>query len=158
MLDTQERIKGEYYEYKKIKFSTSLPLFHLIIYMVECGMSVKEIVEDTKMQIISQSKDEMIKLCSEYMKLTYPFYTIIKKREFKYFSYGSLYFSISVEKKNDIITEISVKPADTWNNPNLVRIDSIDIEDTVCQCLFDFYVCINLAALSNNNKDDTSQS
>ena len=82
------------------------------------------------------------------MSLTYLFYVIINKREFKYFSYGALYFSISVEKENDIITEISVKPTDTWNNPDLVKIDGIDIEDTIYKCLGDFYSCINLAALS----------
>lgn len=148
LFDTQERIKGEYFEYKKIKFSTSLPIFHLILYMVECGMSEKEIVEDLKTQISSSSKDDLRTLCSEYLSLTYLFYVIINKREFKYFSYGALYFSISVEKENDIITEISVKPTDTWNNPDLVKIDGIDIEDTIYKCLGDFYSCINLAALS----------
>ena len=48
MFDTQDRIRSDFFEYKHMKFSTSLPLFHLILYMVECGMSVDEIVEDLK--------------------------------------------------------------------------------------------------------------
>lgn len=147
LFDSQDRIRNGYFEFKNLGFSTSLPLFHLIIYMVECGMSVNEIVEDLKLQISSQSKAEMRTLCSEYMRLAYPIFAIMNKREIKYFSYGVDTYSISVRKENDIITEISVNIAESWDSAGLVIIDELDIDDTVRRCLGDFSSCINLAAL-----------
>ena len=147
LFDSQDRIRKSFYGNDELKFSTTLPIFHLIIYMVECGMSVDRIVEDLKRQIISQSKAEMKTLCSEYMRLVYPFYAILNKAEIKYFSYRANIYSISVEKENDIITEISVCPADSWDTADLVEIDGLDIDDTIRRCLGDFSSCINLAAL-----------
>lgn len=151
MFDTQDRIRSDFFEYKHMKFSTSLPLFHLILYMVECGMSVDEIVEDLKTQITHTSKGEMRTMCQEYMSLTYPLYAIMKKGEFSEFSYGTDKYSISVKCENDIITEISVSPAMSWVSSSLVKIDGLDIEETVRWCLSEFSTCINLAALWDKN-------
>lgn len=147
LFDSQDRIRNTYFEYKKMNFSTSLPLFHLIIYMVECRMSVDEIVEDLKLQISSQSKAEMRTLCSEYMRLAYPLYAITKQREIKFFSYGANIFEVSLKRENDIITEISVSPAETWDASSLVKIDGLDIEETIRLCLSEFSTCVNMAAL-----------
>lgn len=145
--DSQDRIRKSFFKCENIKFSTTLPLFHLIVYMVECGMSVNEIVEDFKPDFRPQSKAEMRILFSEYMKLAYPFYAIMNKSEFEYFSYGADHFSISINKEDGIIVEISVSPAESWDCANLVKIDNLDIEDTIRKCLSDFSSCINLAAL-----------
>ena len=110
-------------------------------------MSVNEIVEDFKPDFRPQSKAEMRILFSEYMKLAYPFYAIMNKSEFEYFSYGADHFSISINKEDGIIVEISVSPAESWDCANLVKIDNLDIEDTIRKCLSDFSSCINLAAL-----------
>ncbi len=147
LFDSQDRIRNTYFEYKKMNFSTSLPLFHLIIYMVECRMSVDEIVEDLKLQISSQSKAEMRTLCSEYIRLAYPLYAITKQREIKFFSYGANIFEVSLKRENDIITEISVSPAETWDASSLVKIDGLDIEETIRLCLSEFSTCVNMAAL-----------
>ena len=135
-----------------MKFSTSLPLFHLILYMVECGMSVDEIVEDLKTQITHTSKGEMRTMCQEYMSLTYPLYAIMKKGEFSEFSYGTDKYSISVTSEDNIITDISVSPAVSWVSSSLVIIDGLDIEETVRWCLSEFSTCINLAALWDKQK------
>lgn len=147
LFDTQERIKSAYFECHGMKFSTSLPIFHLIIYMVVCGMSVNEIVADLKTQIIHVSKAEMRIMCQEYMKLTYPLYAIKEKSEFADFSYGACKFSISLKKDNDIITEITVSHAESWISSQLVKIDGQNIEDTIRWCLTEFSTCINLAGL-----------
>lgn len=152
LFDSQDRITKSYFESSKMKFSTSLPLFHLITYMVECGMSVDEIAIDLKPQIDSQSKAEKRTLCSEYMRLAYPFYAIMNKREISYFSYGEDIYSISVEKENNIITEISVNTAMSWDTASLVKIDKLDIEETIRRCLDDFSSSINLAALLDKRK------
>ena len=150
--DTQDRIRSEFFEYKHMKFSTSLPLFHLILYMVECGMSVDEIVTDMKSQITHSSKGEMRTMCIEYMRLTYPIYAIMNKREFTDFSYGADKYSISLKCENDIITDISVSPAVSWVSSSLVKIDGLDIEEIVRRCLSEFSTCINLAALWDKQK------
>ena len=152
LFDTQDRIRSNYFEFKHMKFSTSLPLFHLILYMVECGMPVDEIVTDLKSQITSMSKGEMSIMCQEYMRLSYPIYAIMKQREFTEFSYGTSKYSISVKSENGIITGISVSPAVSWVSSSLVIIDGLDIEETVRWCLSEFSTCINLAALWDKQK------
>lgn len=147
LFDSQDRIRESFFEYENMKFSTSLPLFHLIIYMVECGMSVDEIVKDFKPNITTQSKAEKTLLCSEYIRLTYPLYAIMNKGEFDCFSYGANKYSIYVKRENDIITEISVNPAESWVSSNLVKIDGLDIEETIRWCLSEFSTCVNMAAL-----------
>ena len=152
LFDSQDRIRKSFFEYENMKFSTSLPLFHLIIYMVECGMSVDEIVTDFKPNISTQSRAEMRLLCSEYIRLTYPLYAIMNKGEFDFYSYGADKYSISVKRENDIITEISVNPAETWDSSILVKIDRLDIEETIRWCLSEFSTCINMAALWDKQK------
>lgn len=151
LFDTQERIRSDYYEYKHMKFSTSLPLFHLILYMVECGMSVDEIVTDLKSQITHPSKGEMRNMCQEYIKVMYPLYSIKEKGNFSYIQYGSDYFLISEITNNNIITGIKVEYVYSWVNP-VVKIDGMDLEEVIRWCLSEFSTCINLAALWDTKK------
>lgn len=151
LFDTQERIRSDYYEYKHMKFSTSLPLFHLILYMVECGMSVDEIVTDLKSQIKSMSKGEMRNMCQEYIKMMYPLYSIKEKSNISCIQYGSEHFSISEITNNNIITGVEVEPVYSWINP-VVKIDGMDLEEVIRWCLSEFSTCINLAALWDTKK------
>lgn len=151
MFDTQDRIRSDYYEYKHMKFSTSLPLFHLLLYMVECGMPVDEIVSDMKLQITHTSKGEMRNICQEYIKLMYPLYSIKEKSNIRCIQYGSDHFSISEIKNNNIITGVEVEPAYSWVSP-VVKIDGMDLEEVIRSCLSEFSTCINLAALWDTKK------
>jgi hypothetical protein len=109
-------------------------------------LSVDEIVNDLKTQITLTEKRETSILCPEYMKLTYPLYAIAKNRSISYFSYGTEHFSISEKKDNNVITEVEVGPANSWDNSE-VKIDGMKIEEVVRWCLDNFSSCINLAAL-----------
>lgn len=149
--DTQDRIRSDYYQDKHIKFSTSLPLFHLILYMVECGMPVDEIVADLKSQITHTSKGEMRTMCQEYIKMMYPLYSIKEKRNISCIQYGSEHFSISEITNNNIITGVEVEPVYSWVNP-VVKIDGMDLEEVIRWCLSEFSTCINLAALWDKQK------
>lgn len=149
--DTQDRIRSDYYQYKHIKFSTSLPLFHLILYMVECGMPVDEIVADLKSQITHTSKGEMRTMCQEYIKMMYPLYSIKEKRNISCIQYGSEHFSISEITNNNIITGVEVEPVYSWVNP-VVKIDGMDLEEVIRWCLSEFSTCINLVALWDKQK------
>ena len=149
--DTQDRIRRDYYEYKHMKFSTSMPLFHLILYMVECGMPVDEIVTDMKSQITHTSKGEMRNMWQEYIKIMYPLYSIKVKSNISCIQYGSEHFSISEIKNNNIIIGVEVEPVYSWVSP-VVKIDGMDLEEVIRSCLSDFSTCINLAALWDTKK------
>jgi hypothetical protein len=147
MFDTQERIKKDYFEYRNMKFSTSLPIFHLIIYMIECGLSVDEIVADMTSQITNISRGEMIIKLPEYLKIRYLFYAIKEKKRIAYFMHGVGKFVVSERKEEDIITEIDISPAMQWESNTIVNVVGMNIEETVRWCLDVFTTCINTAAL-----------
>lgn len=147
MFDTQERIKKDYFEYRNMKFSTSLPIFHLIIYMIECGLSVDEIVADMTSQITNISRGEMNIKLPEYLKIRYLFYAIKEKKRIAYFRHGVGKFVVSERKEEDIITEIDISPAMQWESNTIVNVVGMNIEEIVRWCLDVFTTCINTAAL-----------
>lgn len=147
MFDTQERIKKDYFEYRKMKFSTSLPIFNLIMYMIECGLSVDEIVADMTSQITNISRGEMNIKLPEYLKIRYLFYAIKEKKRIAYFMHGVGKFVVSERKEEDIITEIDISPAMQWESNTIVNVVGMNIEEIVRWCLDVFTTCINTAAL-----------
>lgn len=147
MFDTQERIKKDFFEYQNLKFSTSLPIFHLIIYMIECGLSVDEIVADMTSQITNISRGEMNIKLPEYLKIRYLFYAIKEKKRIAYFMHGVGKFVVSERKEEDIITEIDISPAMQWESNTIVNVVGMNIEEIVRWCLDVFTTCINTAAL-----------
>ena len=147
MFDTQERIKKDFFEYRKMKFSTSLPIFNLIIYMIECGLSVDEIVADMTSQITTISRGEMNIKLPEYLKIRYLFYAIKEKKRIAYFMHGVGKFVVSERKEEDIITEIDISPAMQWESNTIVNVVGMNIEEIVRWCLDVFTTCINTAAL-----------
>ena len=147
MFDTQERIKKDFFEYRSMKFSTSLPIFHLIIYMIECGLSVDEIVTDLKSQITNVSRVEMDIKLPEYLRITYLFYAIKKKKRIRFFMHGVGKFVVSERMEGDIITEIDISPAMQWESNTIVNVVGMNIEEIVRWCLDVFTNCINTAAL-----------
>ena len=147
MFDTQERIKKDFFEYQNLKFSTSLPIFHLIIYMIECGLSVDEIVADMTSQITNISRGEMSIKLPEYLKNRYLFYAIKEKKRIAYFMHGVGKFVVSERMKEDIVNEIDISPTNQWDNKSIVNVVGMNIEETVRWCLDVFTTCINTAAL-----------
>lgn len=143
--DTNDRIKKDVYEYQDIKFSTSLPLFHLIIFMIESGMSPDEIVADLNTKIGRKLTREMRIDISEYMRLMYPFYAL-KNEIFRYISYYDVHFYISTTKNNGIITNIQTVETMSWDN-SVVILEKNNIEEVIKWCLDSFSSSINTAAL-----------
>lgn len=73
--DTDSYFKAPEYCYSKGSMPTSLPLFHLIIYMMECGMPVEKIEEDLRSLndfIFQNSNGYSIQY--KIIKLLYPVY------------------------------------------------------------------------------------
>ena len=73
--DTFDRLQSDTFSFKQFHFATSLPIFQLIIYMVECGMSINQITQDlqftTRRYENIREKDEYER---EYVKLMFPLY------------------------------------------------------------------------------------
>lgn len=153
MFDTQERIKKDFFEYQNLKFSTSLPIFHLIIYMIECGLSVDEIVADMTYQITNISRGEMNIKLPEYLKIRYLFYAIKEKKRIAYFMHGVGKFVVSERKEENIITEIDISPAMQWESNTIVNVVGMNIEETVRLCLDKFTISINTAALWDKQEE-----
>lgn len=71
--ETKFYIKQEEYIYSGGSMSTSLPLFHLIIYMMESGMSTKAIQDDL-LSLCNEVFQYSNEIEIEFIKLMYPVY------------------------------------------------------------------------------------
>ena len=81
------------------ELSTQLPIFKLIIYMTELGMSYADIKKDLELQ----KKQNLI----EYIKLIYPLYLICEEVPKSIFDIGGKHINIQFEKKENVISSIN---------------------------------------------------
>ena len=86
---------------QKIELSMELPIFKLLIYMTELGMSYADIDEDLLLKTNYNSID--------YLKLIYPLCCISKSSPAKIFEIGSKRIEVIFEKKDNVITKIDVE-------------------------------------------------
>jgi hypothetical protein len=99
--DVHHRIKQNKYEINdKLCLSTSLPIFKLILYMIEFGMSIGDIQEDLSYHIGYNVK--------EYLKLVFPLYAMEKKKKNKVFDLETDLIQAKLEFSEDLATSVSV--------------------------------------------------
>lgn len=84
-----------------IELSMELPIFKLLIYMTELGMSYADIDEDLSLKTNYNSID--------FLKLIYPLCCISKSSPAKIFEIGSKRIEVTFEKKDNVITKINVE-------------------------------------------------
>lgn len=114
--DTTDRIKNDYIEMcgQGWGVSTSLPLFHLIIFMIECGLSIKEIIQDLSY------KREYSDV--EYATLLYPLFYMMKK-PFEYLRDSKdniFYFEPEKNQDGDLI-KLKTNPTNSYREVHLVE-------------------------------------
>lgn len=85
---------------QEIFFSSNLPLFKLIVYMTELGMSFGDIDVDLDCK---ERYNE-----SEYLKIMYPFYFISKKRPKQYFACKDGNKMVELIKDKQIVVDIRI--------------------------------------------------
>ena len=85
----------------EIELSMELPIFKLLIYMTELGMSYADIDEDLSLKTNYNSID--------FLKLIYPLCYINKQSPAKIFDVGSKRIEVVFEKKDNVITKIDVE-------------------------------------------------
>lgn len=97
------------------ELSTQLPVFKLVIYMTELGMSYVDI-------------DEMLGrwqtngISSEYLKLIYPLYLILDSNPQNLFEYGLSYFQVQLKKEENIIVAIDIKNSSFNNKASSINV------------------------------------
>lgn len=119
--DTNSRIKHDYIEMcgQGWGVSTSLPLFHLIIFMIECGLSIKEILQDLSYK---REYNDV-----EYAILLFPLFYMIKK-PFEYFRDSKnniFYFDTEKNQDGDLIKP-KINHTNTYREDYLVQIENLN--------------------------------
>ena len=121
--------------------STQLPIFKLIIYMVELGMTYKDIDDELKLQ---NNKNKLI----EYIKLIYPLYLISDKSPKYAFDAERTSISVELEIKDNVVFSIN-----TTNNISYNDISSVNVlsKNYASFCLL-LANHIDLAGFNRSNK------
>lgn len=144
--DTDSYFNGFEYSYFGGSMPTSLPLFHLIIYMMESGMSVEKIEED-----LQSLNDFIFQISNGYsiqykvIKLLYPVY-ITKSPNIEYIKAYNATYNFWLERRGNSC-EVVVAIADGYNGDAILSIRQEDIEKTVKLFLKTLSISANLSAL-----------
>ena len=97
--DTKERCPKDVLKVNSMSFSTELPIFSLVLLMIECSMDNDSIVNE----LTSSFNYDLI----EYLRLIAPL-CFLNKHNPKYVSFGDDIFDISTKAEGGIIDEITV--------------------------------------------------
>lgn len=144
--DTDSYFNGFEYSYFGGSMPTSLPLFHLIIYMMESGMPVEKIEEDLR-----SLNDFIFQISNGYsiqykvIKLLYPVY-ITKSPNIEYIKAYNATYNFWLERRGNSC-EVVVAIADGYNGDAILSIRQEDIEKTVKLFLKTLSISANLSAL-----------
>lgn len=144
--DTDSYFKVSKYCYSKGSMPTSLPLFHLIIYMMECGMPVEKIEEDLRSlnDFIFQSSNGY-SIQYKIIKLLYPVY-ITNSPNIEYIKAYNATYNFWLNRREDGY-EVAVIPVTILEGDLEGFIGREDIGDTIIPFLKYLSISANLSAL-----------
>ena len=144
--DTDSYFNGFEYSYFGGSMPTSLPLFHLIIYMMESGMSVEKIEEDLRSLndfIFQNSNGYSIQY--KIIKLLYPVY-ITNSPNIEYIKAYNATYNFWLERRENSC-EVVVAIADGYNGDAILSIRQEDIGKIIKPFLKTLSISANLSAL-----------
>ena len=144
--DTDSYFNGFEYCYSKGSMPTSLPLFHLIIYMMESGMPVEKIEEDLRSLndfIFQNSNGYSIQY--KIIKLLYPVY-ITNSPNIEYIKAYNATYNFWLNRREDGY-EVAVIPVTISEGDLEGFIGREDIGDTIIPFLKYLSLSANLSAL-----------
>jgi len=144
--ETDSYFKVSKYCYSKGSMPTSLPLFHLIIYMMECGMPVEKIEEDLRSLnnfIFQTSNGYSIQY--KIIKLLYPVY-ITNSPNIEYIKAYNATYNFWLNRREDGC-EVAVSPVTISEGDLEGFIGREDIGDTIIPFLKYLSISANLSAL-----------
>jgi len=119
--DTTYRIKNDYIEMcgQGWDVSTSLPFFHLIIFMIECGLSIKEIIQDL---LYKREYSDI-----EYASLLYPLFYMMKN-PFEYLrdSKNNIFYFEPEKNQDGDLVKLKINPTNSYREDRLVEIANLN--------------------------------
>ena len=144
--DTDSYFKVPEYCYSGGSMPTSLPLFHLIIYMMESGMPVEKIEEDLRSlnNIIFQLSNGY-SIQYKIIKLLYPVY-ITNSPNIEYIKAYNATYNFWLERTENSC-KVVVANADGYNGDAILSIRQEDIGETIIPFLKYLSISANLSAL-----------
>ena len=144
--DTDSYFNGSEYCYSKGSMPTSLPLFHLIIYMMESGMPVEKIEEDLQSlnNIIFQLSNGY-SIQYEIIKLLYPVY-ITNSPNIEYIKAYNATYNFWLERTENSC-KVVVENVVGYNGDAILSIRQEDIGETIIPFLKYLSISANLSAL-----------
>lgn len=144
--DTDSYFKVPEYCYSGGSMPTSLPLFHLIIYMMESGMLVEKIEEDLRSlnNIIFQLSNGY-SIQYKIIKLLYPVY-ITSSPNIEYIKAYNATYNFWLERTENSC-KVVVANADGYNGDAILSIRQEDIGETIIPFLKYLSISANLSAL-----------
>lgn len=134
---------------KTITLSTSFPIFHLLVYMIESGMTKEEIKQtfiDTEKSPLLEGQTTLI----EYLTLVYPIYRKFYQ-DLQRIMVTNKVFSFNVENTKRTETSVTVKPIMTHNHFGVPTLLGNDIGNVILDFLDKISPSINLSALHAGN-------
>ena len=145
-IDTDDYFNGFEYSYFGGSMPTSLPLFHLIIYMMESGMPVEKIEEDLRSlnNIIFQISNGY-SIQYKIIKLLYPVY-ITNSPNIEYIKAYNATYNFWLNRREDGY-EVAVIPVTISEGDLEGFIGREDIGDTIIPFLKYLSISANLSAL-----------
>ena len=145
-IDTDDYFNEFEYSYFGGSIPTSLPLFHLIIYMMESGMPVEKIEEDLRSlnNIIFQLSNGY-SIQYKIIKLLYPVY-ITNSPNIEYIKAYNATYNFWLERTENSC-KVVVANADGYNGDAILSIRQEDIGETIIPFLKYFSISANLSAL-----------
>lgn len=144
--DTDSYFNGSEYCYSKGSMPISLPLFHLIIYMMESGMPVEKIEED--LQSLNNIIFQLSNGCSiqyEIIKLLYPVY-ITNSPNIEYIKAYNATYNFWLERTENSC-KVVVENVVGYNGDAILSIRQEDIGETIIPFLKYLSISANLSAL-----------
>jgi len=142
--ETKFYIKQEEYIYSGGSMSTSLPLFHLIIYMMESGMSTKAIQDDL-LSLCNEVFQYSNEIEIEFIKLMYPVYMQYFPNV-KYIRSRKRVYFLELEKKADC-SEVHVGLSGSWVEDSSLPLNLEKFDKVVMRFLKTLSDSMNLSAL-----------
>lgn len=142
--ETKFYIKQDEYIYSDGSMSTSLPLFHLIIYMMESGMSTETIQADL-LSLFEGGFQYSNEIEIEFIRLMYPVY-IQHFPNVKYIRSRKRVYFLELEKKVDC-SEVHVGLAGSWVEDSSLPLNLEKFDKVVMRFLKTLSISMNLSAL-----------
>lgn len=121
--------------------STQLPIFKLLIYMTELGMSYKDVNEELGLR---NNRKEL----KEYLKMIYPLYLILDSSPENIFDRETLCSQVQLKIENNVIVAVNIVDCTYHNKASSTNV--LSKEYALCSQLLAGY--IDLAGFYRSNK------